>query len=121
MSKLFVYGTLKQGYWNHNRLKKAIFLGPAITKAEFTLASMGSFPAMIKGNKKVMGELYEITPEIKDSCDSLEGHPTFYRRTEIELEDGEKVETYIYQNTYPCRSREDIYERDDLQEWRMER
>jgi len=90
MLKLFVYGSLKQGFSNHNR----IFVGtdikitPAWTNGE--LYDLGFFPAMTEGDDKVYGELIEFDDiEILRKVDSLEGYRgknsiyNFYERREI--------------------------------------
>lgn len=52
----------------------------------------------------VSGELYEVTDEVKENLDRLEGHPHGYRRTPTVVEvNGEEVEAemYIYQRPDP--------------------
>ena len=41
------------------------------------------------------GEVYEVDQATLAALDRLEGHPRFYRRTRIALEDGAAVETYL--------------------------
>ena len=101
--KIFVYGTLMKGDYNHsiisNRNNK--FLKNAVTKKGFTLYDLGGFPGMTKeGNSSVVGEVYEVCNATVSRMDILEGHPQFYRRSTIELQCGEKVQTYILDDAY---------------------
>lgn len=95
--KLFVYGTLQKGFWNNRLLQKSKFLGRGSTSPNFTLISLGGFPGLLDhGGTKVTGEVWEVDDETLTACDQLEGHPNWYRRTPVTLEDGTEVETYIY-------------------------
>ena len=47
------------------------------------------------GEHAVAGEVYEVDEATLAALDRLEGHPRFYRRTRIALEDGAAVETYL--------------------------
>lgn len=96
-TKVFVYGSLKRGYGNHALLTDEDFLKEARTKAEYTLVSLGSFPGVLdRGDTAIAGEVYDVSQETLRRLDILEGHPTFYRRTEIEVE-GESVSIYLLQ------------------------
>lgn len=106
--KLFVYGTLRKGYWNNRRLTGANFLGQAITLKPYILWN-GGFPiathnqrvADLKGVKMlpVAGELYEVDETHIRSCDQLEGHPDWYNRTLIQCVtiDNTHHDTFIYE------------------------
>jgi gamma-glutamylaminecyclotransferase len=37
------------------------------------------------GSGRVYGEVYEVTPEVLQALDELEGHPDWYQRTLIAL------------------------------------
>jgi gamma-glutamylcyclotransferase (GGCT)/AIG2-like uncharacterized protein YtfP len=93
---LFVYGSLLCGEPGFFRLKGARFLGRARTAPQFTLVSLGEYPALLPGGTlSVGGELYEIPPETLAELDDYEGHPDLYRRAEIELEEGRRAEAYL--------------------------
>lgn len=82
-SKLFVYGTLQQGYGNNRLLTGVKFLGP-VTSAnpEFKMYASG-IPYLIgTGKSFVQGELYDLETSAITlfRCDQLEGHPNWYRR-----------------------------------------
>ncbi|TNF24106.1 MAG: gamma-glutamylcyclotransferase [Deltaproteobacteria bacterium] len=47
------------------------------------------------GATAVIGEVYEVGPRTLAALDRLEGHPGFYERRPIRLEDGEEVQAYL--------------------------
>lgn len=51
-----------------------------------------------RGAGVVLGEVYVVGQLELDICDRIEGHPDFYRRTEIEMIDGSHAETYLLQD-----------------------
>ncbi|HEY9816912.1 MAG TPA: gamma-glutamylcyclotransferase family protein [Candidatus Obscuribacterales bacterium] len=99
----FVYGSLKQGFGNHRLLKASTFLGEAKLSQCGAMYSLGGFPAVTLGKRvsPIHGELYEIDENTLDALDSLEGHPHFYQRTEVDVlqedEDGVyRVRAFVY-------------------------
>lgn len=100
--KLFVYGTLQQGYWNNRLLAGAEFLGQGVTKKPYVLYNCG-FPMAVTTDKKnqalpVIGEVYKVEEQHIRSCDRLEGHPNWYERRLIKADvDGEEVDVFIYE------------------------
>jgi len=126
--RLFVYGTLKQGYSNNVLLRGAKFLGPAITKKNYVLFNCGFPKAVTLSLDKeaypmlpVIGELYEVEDNHIRSCDQLEGHPDWYRRDVIEatlLATNETFDTNIYEmnewvgNRLTCKVVNGAYEWD---------
>jgi gamma-glutamylaminecyclotransferase len=96
MHFVFVYGTLLRGEPNHELLSRSRFLGEARTEPSYTLVDMGAFPAMIhQGSTSVVGEVFEVTDDVLDALDELEGHPDWYTRTTITLSNGIVAETYL--------------------------
>jgi gamma-glutamylcyclotransferase (GGCT)/AIG2-like uncharacterized protein YtfP len=94
--RVFVYGTLLAGESNHRLLAAATFIGEARTAPAFELRNLGPFPGLVKSCAcSVVGEVYEVDAPTLARLDALEGHPRFYRRTRIALDDGTKVETYL--------------------------
>jgi len=92
MHRIFVYGTLKQGFSNHDRIFGGydIKITPAFTYGK--LYDLGWYPAMTVGSEKVYGELIEFNnPEILKRVDYLEGfkgesHPhNYYERREVDV------------------------------------
>lgn len=88
---LFVYGTMKDGARNHGRLARAEFIDNAITvHRAFHLHERRTHlglpaPIAIPGEKKIQGELYRIPSRLLIDLDMYEGHPTVYRRIEVEV------------------------------------
>ena len=98
MHRIFVYGTLKKGFSNHNRILEGydIKITPAWTYG--MLYDLGYFPALTEGNNKVYGELIEFDNlEILRRVDSLEGFRgensnfNFYDRKEVQVYTNEKT------------------------------
>ena len=94
---IFVYGTLLSGEPNHYLLSDSEFICKANTAPDFKLFDVnGYFPAMVSGgNTKVKGEVYNINKRTLSKIDRLEGHPNFYKRTEIILQNKMKAKTYL--------------------------
>lgn len=103
---LFVYGTLLRGEANHGLIARGSFIREARTSPKFTLVNIGSFPGLVTGGSvSVVGELHEVTPQILAELDRLEGHPRFYCRSLITLNDSSSAEAYLlptrFAATYP--------------------
>lgn len=95
-TRVFVYGTLLAGERNHRLLERARPIGEARTLPAFTLYDFGGYPGMVAGGEHaVPGEVYEVDEPALAAMDRLEGHPTFYQRTSIRLEDGTTVQAYL--------------------------
>jgi gamma-glutamylcyclotransferase (GGCT)/AIG2-like uncharacterized protein YtfP len=96
---LFVYGTLKSGFWNHHYLEDSEYLGKAETKEKYAMY-VGGIPFVVKGQKvsTIKGEVYEVSKDVLKEIDRLEGHPFAYRRekVKVKLEDGKEVEAWMY-------------------------
>ncbi|NVJ25097.1 gamma-glutamylcyclotransferase [Myxococcus sp. AM011] len=96
-TRVFVYGTLLSGEPNHRLLRGARIIGPARTQPRFTLHDYGPFPALAsRGKHAVEGEVYEVDALMLAALDRLEGHPRFYERTSIALDDAGRVEAYLF-------------------------
>ena len=94
--RVFVYGTLLRGQPNHRLLKGAVFIGDARTEARFELVDLGPFPAMTGGGvTRVVGELYVVDASTLSALDRLEGHPRFYRRQRIRVENAGAAYAYL--------------------------
>ncbi len=79
-----------RGYWNHDRLAKAEFLGESKTNPIFTMIDYGSFPACLtEGETAITGEVYDVTDAELAATDRLEGYPSFYTRVRCITDFGE--------------------------------
>ena len=88
MSKVFVYGSLKQGYWNNSLLRSSELLFRANTVDKvYKMVDLGSFPAVVKeGDFKISGEVYNVDDTTLQRLDALEGNGSFYMREEVLVE-----------------------------------
>lgn len=137
---LLVYGTLKRGHGNNPLLVRynSLFVAPAVTAAKFLLndgfpyvfpAPSAKAPEMDLFLGQVRGDLYRVTDEGLKHADALEGHPTGYTRTPIEVHyfldgPGEQVVTAgIYLMRYGERGYVDLQRPDEngFLEWGRER
>jgi gamma-glutamylaminecyclotransferase len=97
---LFVYGTLRRGFENHEAyLKGSLFMGRAVTCDKFALF-MEDFPYMNKvpAVSFIVGEIYQVNEGTLKHIDSLEGHPEEYRRELITVvtQQGRKYAAWAY-------------------------
>lgn len=112
--KVFVYGTLKQGFGNSGLLNRASYLGNAYIKGN--MYSLGVFPAVsLDGNYRILGEVYRIDEEILSELDRLEGFPWFYHRSLVRTTDDELVWVYHIETLKAKREVEVII--DDIKCW----
>lgn len=89
-TRVFVYGTLKKGGWNHDRfLNKTAFVGNASTVKNYTMLAdrlpyvdQHHFPP---ASGHIKGEVYAATPAELDMLDKLEGHPEWYCREPVQV------------------------------------
>lgn len=102
-TKLFVYGSLKQGFISHDIIAyfEPEFVGHGRTKPEYELRSLGDFPALVESKTKdgvgVFGEIYDISFEAIPYLDRYEGvGKGLYERRLIELVSGEVVSAYVF-------------------------
>lgn len=96
-----VYGTLKSGHGNHDRLMdKAKFLGTGETFTKYPMVVSG-IPYLINRAGKghhVKVEVYRVTTKELRSLDGLEGHPHWYVRTPltIKMHQGSSLTAWVY-------------------------
>jgi gamma-glutamylcyclotransferase (GGCT)/AIG2-like uncharacterized protein YtfP len=97
--RVFVYGSLKQGFGNHDHfLTGQEFLGERITAdKDYNMLSYGAYPAAVRvrednleGGYAIAGELYVVDNVTLSRLDRLEGNGLFYRREQVDLEDEEE-------------------------------
>lgn len=110
MNKVFVYGSLKQGFGLHYVLNGMRFLGVGKTEPKFRLHSLGMFPAMTEAAKDgypVLGEIYQVTKERLTYLDIVEGvEAGLYARRTLNVTDahGEVHKAIVYVWPRPIRA-----------------
>lgn len=106
--KVFVYGTLLRGMCRANFLAESQFEGLGVIQA--TLFDLGAYPAIQRGNHRVIGEVYSIDNTLLRLLDSIEGYlpddssNSLYMRESVKvtlLSDGSIIDalTYRYNQT----------------------
>jgi gamma-glutamylaminecyclotransferase len=101
--RVFVYGTLKSGFWNHDLLEGCEFVGGAATVPTYKMIENG-FPVIIPDpeGKPLAGEIYAVDDEPLARLDQLEREGSSYDRKLIDvtlpLASGERLPTkaFIY-------------------------
>lgn len=95
--KVFVYGSLKKGFGLSSVLRSATGGEEATTVEQFSMVSLGAFPAVVKSDvalTHISGEVYEVDDNTLRVLDEIEGNPDFYCREEVETSLG-KAWMYI--------------------------
>jgi len=86
---VFVYGTLKRGFYNHEVLETSQFIGKAITKNKYPMINAQEyFPYLINDKnigKHIKGEVFKINDLTLEKLDILEGFPDLYTRDYIQV------------------------------------
>nr|CAB3248923.1 putative gamma-glutamylcyclotransferase CG2811 [Phallusia mammillata] len=95
MNKIFVYGTLKDGFPNNYLLKnkdygKCTFCYNArtVNKYPLVVATEYDIPFMLDLEETghcIDGEVYDVDNIMLKKLDEIESHPRFYRRTPIKV------------------------------------
>jgi gamma-glutamylcyclotransferase (GGCT)/AIG2-like uncharacterized protein YtfP len=89
MTNVFVYGSLKEGYHNHDVLRDSLKVCDAISVEKYTMINLGAFPGLMLEvpTSHIHGEIYHISDEVFKDLDLLEGFPYFYDRKIVEFKD----------------------------------
>jgi gamma-glutamylcyclotransferase (GGCT)/AIG2-like uncharacterized protein YtfP len=91
--RVFVYGTLKDGFGNHEYFLAGNpgveYLGRCYITGDYRMYTNGAFPMVTKGDDSsrsahIVGEVYEIDEPTLDALDGLEGHPDWYCREKVD-------------------------------------
>jgi len=104
---VFVYGSLRKGFQNNYKLDAAEYGGMYHTVQTFYMigAKSGAYPYVTAEQlhesllpTSIYGELYHVSPELLESLDNMEGHPTQYKRRIVELANdaGKKTMAHMY-------------------------
>lgn len=101
MTRVFVYGSLRRGGWNHGLLQDSKFIGQARTAGRCALYAcpVSGLPYLTtEGVSRVTGEVFEVSDEVLADIDSLEGHPESYCRLPVDIEmlNGAIIEAEAY-------------------------
>ena len=105
--RVFVYGSLKRGYWNSALLSDSVFKGETVTEQHYYMLSgriegSRAFPVILDDDpalstRPVKGEIYHVNDECLAQLDRLERVPDSYERKIADvMEDGHPVKAYIY-------------------------
>lgn len=77
-----VYGSLKQGFYNHRLLNNAPLV--AVGKVPgFAMYSMGLYPMAVRKKGSIQVEVYAVDSATFQQLDRLEGYPNFYDRNQV--------------------------------------
>ena len=84
---VFVYGTLKKGYNLHQVLEGSYSFGAGRLYDHF-IYHLGSFPGISpeKNAGPVIGEVYEVTLDVMETLDMVEGEGSLYHRRLVPVE-----------------------------------
>jgi len=99
--RLFVYGTLREGFPLHEVLEDSEFVDSGWIEG-FAMYRIGDVPTVEESGDsqdKVFGEIYLISPKILQKIDDVEGHPIVYKRTWVNQLGG--VWVYLEMNMHP--------------------
>ena len=90
---VFVYGTLKKGYYNNYFLENQTFIKEAISEPKYLLYDNGSYPCLLIADKDgfaVKGEIWEVDDPCLHRLDMLEGTAgprPLYKRGTVDIQD----------------------------------
>ena len=108
-TRLFVYGTLKPGFGNYDRIEHLVRSAQAAS-TQGVLVDLGAYPAMIPGHGRVKGILLEVVEAALVIADGIEGFQVdreqnlFKRKKQIiRLESGGEVKAWVYEFADPDR------------------
>lgn len=95
--RVFVYGSLLSGL----RLNPCLQTSKFISKdsiSGYSLYDLGSFPGIVRGTGKVVGEVYEISLDVLKELDRVEQNGYLYIRSLIKTDGGKEVFVYEMNN-----------------------
>lgn len=105
---VFVYGTLMKDESNHGFLKSSEFISKGLIEG-YDMYDVGWYPAIVKGDGMVIGELYQVPIADMPSIDMLEGEGDLYKKKcEIVNRNGEKILAFVYVYLYDVSDLEKI-------------
>ena len=94
--QLFAYGSLLPGEAHDSALRGCRCVGSVRTLHGFRLVELQQFPCMVStGTRQVEGQLFHIDRKKLVELDRLKENGRLFHRRTIELESGEKAQTYL--------------------------
>ena len=111
--KVFVYGTLMNGESNHHYLQNSTFLGTATING-YQMYDVGWYPAIIKGDNLIIGELYQVRKDDMPAIDMLEGEGTLYIKKCERVTDSKGNTTFAFVYVY----NEDVSDLKKISSWK---
>lgn len=102
---VFVYGSLKSGgdIRGLNQFGDgAVIVGKAkTTYPDYHMADLGAFPGVfLGGDKYIQGEVWEVSDEVLEQLDAIEGYPSFYNRVKTQTSKGKAWMYYLDAREY---------------------
>ena len=96
MTKIAVYGSLRQGFGNHRLIEHCKLLSTEVVNIPYKMISLGGFPGLVPSDKdyEITIEIYEVDDSAYKSVERLEGYPSFYNKAIIGTTLGE-IEIYV--------------------------
>ena len=102
---LFVYGTLKQGFDNHNLIDGSYFVGTGRTVRRFAMyKEIVPYVTKAEAISSIHGELFRVHSSVLDMLDLFEGNPVWNCREQVEVvldQDHSTVSAWMYFNDTP--------------------
>jgi len=84
MHRVFVYGSLKKGFGNHDLISNQNLEGADSVKGAFKMISLGGFPGVLGGERfdksRISVESYLVDDNSLQDLDRLESEGDFYHR-----------------------------------------
>ena len=107
MSKIFVYGSLRKGMYNYEIYlrDKSKYIGEGYVKGELYTIRGVTYPALIPGDSFILGEIYEVSEDVEQAIDCLEGYvaespQNEYNKVICNIYDENKKEIYMQLPVY---------------------
>ena len=95
MINVLVYGTLRHGMGNNDYFLDRSKPLRTLRISGFVMKDLGAFPAIHEGDGEITVEYFRIDKATLAELDRLEGHPVFYRRIEVVVNEL-GISAYIY-------------------------
>ena len=105
-SLVFVYGTLQRGNSNYSHyLKESSFISAAVLEG-YRMHDLGYYPGIREEEgSSVKGEVFLVTPTVRENLDRLEGEGSLYKRRLVPLNiQGAAVQAHVYEYLQDTRN-----------------